>query len=99
MSRLDIDPYRFVIWPISCTNCSDPLDGIRTRHGFKWKSILVFQKDFHASKAKSIGIAEFVARHDEDVVTQQMDQALREMEAPYEEFSKEASRRVFRRAI
>lgn len=45
----------------------------------------------------SRAISEFVARHDEDVVTQQMDQALREMEAPDEEFSKEASRQVLRR--
>ena len=49
------------------------------------------------SRLYSRAIAEFVARHDEDVVTQQMDQALREMEAPYDEFSKEASRQVLRR--
>ena len=49
------------------------------------------------SSLYSLAIAEFVARHDVDVVTQQMDQALREMEAPDEEFSKEASRQVLRR--
>ncbi|MFM8262810.1 MAG: hypothetical protein ACKN9S_11085 [Pirellula sp.] len=49
------------------------------------------------SSLYSLAIAEFVARHDQDVVTHQMDQALREMEAPYEELSKEASRQVLRR--
>ena len=60
---------------------------------------LIAKLKISRSRLYSRAIAEFVARHDEDVVTQQMDQALREMEAPYEEFSKEASRRVFRRAI
>jgi metal-responsive CopG/Arc/MetJ family transcriptional regulator len=49
------------------------------------------------SRLYARAIAEFVARHYVDVVIQQMDQALREMEAPYEEFSKEASRQVLRR--
>ena len=58
---------------------------------------LIAKLKISRSRLYSRAIAEFVARHDEDVVTQQMDQALREMEAPYEEFSKEASRQVLRR--
>ena len=58
---------------------------------------LIAKLKISRSRLYTRAIAEFVARHDEDVVTQQMDQALREMEAPYEEFSKEASRQAFRR--
>ncbi|MFM7517989.1 MAG: hypothetical protein ACKO3V_13685 [Pirellula sp.] len=58
---------------------------------------LIAKLKISRSRLYTCAIAEFVARHDEDVVTQQMDQALREMEAPYEEFSKETSRQVLRR--
>ncbi|MFM8215577.1 MAG: hypothetical protein ACKN82_13155 [Pirellula sp.] len=58
---------------------------------------LIAKLKISRSRLYARAIAEFVARHDEDVVTQQMDQALREMEAPYEELSKEASRQVLRR--
>jgi metal-responsive CopG/Arc/MetJ family transcriptional regulator len=64
---------------------------------FETAELLVEKLKISRSKLYARAIAEFVAKYDSDLVTEQMDQALREIEIPYDEFSGEASRRVFTR--
>jgi predicted transcriptional regulator len=64
---------------------------------FETAELLVEKLKISRSKLYARAIAEFVANYDNDLVTEQMDQALREIEIPYDEFSDEASRRVLTR--